>query len=61
MLNGEYNAYMRPAIASCASIRAMFDIVGNPADLDNPATESPPYLVFEWMDDTLSQLSSEKR
>lgn len=35
----------------------MCDIVGEPRDLGTDAENSPPCLVFEWMDQTLRELS----
>ncbi|KAI9671266.1 MAG: hypothetical protein M1829_004673 [Trizodia sp. TS-e1964] len=56
-LKCEYDSYMRPAISSCTSLRAMLDIVGDPAGFENETKNEPPCLVFEWMDSTLADIS----
>lgn len=43
-LKCEYDCYMRPAISSCASLRAMHDIAGDPADLEIETKNEAPCL-----------------
>lgn len=44
-LKREYNNYGISEIASCPSIRTLYDTVRPDED-----PHDPPYLVFEWMD-----------
>lgn len=48
------------SIASHPCFRAMYDIIGDPKNLDNDAADSPPCLVLEWMDCTLAQVPSKR-
>ena len=55
----EFEAYSIPSIASCPSVRSMYDIVGDSRVLDSDDTGDPPWLVLEWLDCTLADISPE--
>ena len=59
-LKTEYDAYRIKRIASHLCFRAMYDVIGDPKNLDNDAGDSPPCLVLEWMDCTLTQVPSKR-
>lgn len=50
-INRQHAASLRPAIASCSSIRPVYELIQRES--------SPPALAFEWID-TLVDLPSEK-
>lgn len=63
VLDREYDNYKLPDIASCPYIRSLIDIIPDsddaPGEDASSATETPP-LVFEWMEQDLRTVPSEK-
>lgn len=55
-LRSEYLTYRLPEVAASPCFRKMYEVIGDPLNLNDDATGPIPCLALEWMDLSLTQL-----